>query len=112
MLADGKSTILGNALLAFFDLRIVEFLDATTFQTDQVIVVATFLQFENRLAGLKVMAFQDTGLLELRKYPVDGCQPDIKAFGHHAAIDVFGSEVADLAGLEQLQDAQPGRGRF
>jgi predicted RNA methylase len=50
MLLDGKAPIAGNGVLPAFDFRIVELLDTTAIDADQVIVVRTTINLENRFA--------------------------------------------------------------
>jgi len=50
VLANDETTFLGNLHLPAFDLGIVEFLDATAVYADQVIMVLSGTQLENRLA--------------------------------------------------------------
>ena len=45
-----EATLLGDALLAFLDLRVVELLDAPALQANEVIVVVSLVQLEDRLA--------------------------------------------------------------
>jgi len=51
-----KTTFNGNMLLALLDLRIVKLFNMTTGHADQMIVMATLLKLENRLACLKMAA--------------------------------------------------------
>ena len=50
VLANDEAAIGGDFRLSTFDLGIVEFLDTTTVDTDQVIMVLSLTQLENRLA--------------------------------------------------------------
>ena len=57
-----------------------------------------------------MVALQNAGLFELREHAVYRGQSDIDAFVDQHAIDILGGEVSHFAGLEQLEDAQPGAG--
>src|SRR5258708_30120709 len=100
MAAQLEAALLGDLRLALFDIRIVELGDPTALQADQVIVVAALVQLEDRLAGLEVLARQETGLLELRQHAIDGSKSDVDAFGDERLVDILGREVAHLARLE------------
>ena len=50
VLANDEAAIGGDFRLSTFDLDIVEFLDTTTVDTDQVIMVLSLTQLEHRLA--------------------------------------------------------------
>src|SRR5260370_24985643 len=91
VLADLKSAIAGDLGLALFDLGIEEFLDAAALQADQVVVLPTLIELENRLARIEMMADQETRLLELVEDPVNGRQPHIPPLADELLIDILGS---------------------
>jgi hypothetical protein len=51
-----KTAFSGNVLLTLLDLRIVKLFDMPTGHTNQMVVMATLLKLENRLACLKMAA--------------------------------------------------------
>src|SRR5687767_6170118 len=110
MLADGESAVLGDLHLPLLDFGIVKLLDTAALDADQVIVMCALVQLEHRLAGFKMMALQDSGVLELGEHPVYRRQADVDAVFHEQAVDVLGGKVANLARLEQFQYPQAGAG--
>ncbi len=67
-----------------------------------MVVMAAFVQFENRLAGFEVVALQQAGLLELGQHPIDGGQADIQSVGQQVAVDILGRDMARRAFFLQL----------
>jgi hypothetical protein len=90
-------------LLALLDGRIVELLDACrNLQADQVVVVLSRVQLEDRLARLEVVPLQQAGLLELRQHAIDRGQADVHAIGQQVAVDVLRRHVARRSLVLQL----------
>ena len=110
MFADGEAVLGGDLVLALLDLGIVELFDAAAIHTDQMVVMRTLVEFEDRLAGLKMMALQQARLLELGQYPIHRCQADIEAVGNQMAIHVLGGDVpwrsVVLQLVEQVEDLE------
>src|SRR6266702_808976 len=104
--ADRKPALLGHPDLALLDLGVVELLDAAALDANEVIMMAALVQLEDRLAGLEMVALENSRVLELGENPVHGGQADIQSLVHQYAVDVLRREMAHLALLEQLQDAQ------
>jgi hypothetical protein len=75
-----------------------------------MVVVMTFVQLEDGLAGFEVMTDQQTRLLELREHAVDGGEADVEPFVEKLAVDVFRREVPHLRRLEQVDDLEPRHG--
>lgn len=107
MIGKLEAADLGNRLLSFFDCFVIELFDPPTIQAHQMVVVRPFVEFEHRLACLEMIPMQQAGLLELGQYPVDRRQADIHAFGEQDSVDVFGSEMADPAVFEDIQNFYP-----
>ena len=112
VLADLESALLRDLGLAALDIRIEEFLDPAALKAYEVIVMSALVELEHRLAGLEVMPDEQSRLLELREHAVYRGEPDIDAFGEQLLVDVLGREMADLALLEQVDDAQPRKRRL
>ena len=64
--------------------------------------VLVFVEFEDRLARLEMMALQQAGLLELGQDAVDGGEADVESVGQQVAVDVLGGDVARRAFILQL----------
>jgi hypothetical protein len=62
----GKSTILGDLALTFFDFGVVEFFHPAALQAHQMVMVSVAGKLEYCLATLKMVAFEQAGLLKLR----------------------------------------------
>ncbi len=99
-----EAALARHLVLAPLDVRVIELLDAAALQAHEVIVVAALVQLEHRLAGLEMLAREQTCLLELGEHPVNRGEADVDAFGDERLVDVFCGEVADFARLEQLED--------
>jgi hypothetical protein len=112
VLANDEATFLGNPRLPAFDLGIVELLDTTTIDADEMVMVLSRAQFENRLARFEIMPLEQAGLLELGQHAVNGGQADIQIFGEQQAIDVLGSEMTNVGFLEKSEDLRRGRVAF
>src|SRR5688572_5910413 len=107
MIVDPETALLRNGDLPALDLRIVEFLDVPALHADEVIVVSALVQFENRLAALKMVAYEEPCLLELGKHAVDRCEPRFGAFLAQNSVHLLGGEMAYRAFFEKFQYAQP-----
>ena len=62
----GKAAVLRNFALTLFDLGVVEFFHATALQAHQMVMVSIAGKLEYCLATLKMVAFEQAGLLKLR----------------------------------------------
>ena len=67
-----------------------------------MVVVLSFIQFENRLAGFKMVTLQQAGLLELGQHAIHGGQPDVHAVGQQVAIHILCRDMARRALILQL----------
>ena len=56
VLGDLEAALARDLLLPLLDLRVVELLDAAALQADEVVVMRAFVELEDRLAGLEVVA--------------------------------------------------------
>src|SRR5690606_22156188 len=104
MLGDTESARRGNALLAFLNLRIEEYLDTAVEQAAPLIVVVAFIQFEYRLAAFEMIARQKAGLFKLSQHTINRCQTDIQIFRKQLLVHILGAQMADRAALENLED--------
>lgn len=110
MVHNGKPSTPGYGVLLFFNFCVVKLFYFAAIQTNQVVVVFSFIQFENGFPALEMAATQDARLLELGQYPVNRGQADVHAFSEEGAVDVFCRHVADAAFFEQFQNFKPGKG--
>ena len=110
VIPDVEPALLGNALLALLDFGIAEFFYPATLQADKMVVVFALVEFKHGSASFKMMAFQQTCLLELRQDAIDSCQADILVVLDQLAVNLFGGEVLLSGILEQFQDFEPGMG--
>src|SRR5574338_1082227 len=101
---DRETALFGDALLSLLDLGVVELLDISALQADEVVVVIALVELENRLARLEIVALEQSCLLELRQHAVDCRQADIHAFANQQAIDILGGQVALFRALEQVEN--------
>jgi hypothetical protein len=69
-----------------------------------------FVQFENRLSALEVVALDQSGGFELGQHAVDRGQPDVLAGFHQALVDVLGRQMPVLAVLQHFQNLHPRQG--
>jgi len=107
-----KSFGVGNVVLAFFNFSIKKFFHPAAIQTNQVVMVLTFIELIDRFATFKLTACQQAGLLKLHQYPVNGGQSNVGTFIEHQAVHVLGAHVSLPAFLEQLQNSDAGQCGF
>jgi hypothetical protein len=75
-----KAIVSGDFMLSLFNLRIIELRHATTMRTDQMIMMITIIQLENRLSPIELTSRKDPGLFKLRQYTINSRQTDIDVF--------------------------------
>ena len=112
MAAEREAARARDGGLAFFDVGVVELLDAAALQAEEVVMVPALVQLEYRLAGLEVLTRKQAGLLELREDAVDRRETHIDALGEKRFVDVLRGEMPDLARFEELEDLAPGQCRL
>jgi hypothetical protein len=113
MVLDAKAARARDFDLPLFDVGIVELLDMPALHANDVVVMASgALQLEDSLAAFEVVAYQESRLLELREHAVDRREAGIGAFLQERLVYVLCRKMADLALLENLEDAQARQGRF
>lgn len=106
MFLDREAAFFGNAILSLLDLGVVELFYLAALKAYQVVVMITLVEFENRLARLEIVAFEQAGLLELRQHAIDGGEPDVHALADQQTIDILRGQVTLIGTLEQVQDLQ------
>ena len=112
VLGNDEAALLGDLVLAFFDLGVVELLDPSALHAHQMIVMAAGVEFEHGAAGLEMMSLQQAGVFELGQHPVHRGQAGIQSVCHQQFVHVLGRQVPDFAGFEQIENLQPGRCRL
>jgi len=88
-----KAVVLGDLVLALFNVNIREFDHLAAVGANEVVMVITVIELKNGLATVKLAARQDACLLKLSQHTVDSRQANIDAFADQHAIDIFGTEV-------------------
>lgn len=106
MVGDFKPVFLRNADLAFFDFFIEKLFYLAAIEANQMVVVRTFVQLEHGLAGFKVIALQQTGLLELCQDAINGSEADVEIVGEQHFVDVFRAQVTHFGILENVENLQ------
>lgn len=98
---DAEATLLGRFTLAFLDFFIAKLLHPATLQADDVIMVVAVIQLKYRLVCFEVMPYQQPGLLKLGEHTIHRGQSYVLAGRQQLPIDIFGRQVAPLAGFKQ-----------
>lgn len=112
MFRDLESAFQRDLLLAFFNFLVKELFDLSAIEANQMVVMRSLVELEDRLAGLEMIAVQYSGLLELRQHTVHGRQTDIHIFGQQDFIYVFRAQVAYRAILKNFEDLESRQRRF
>ena len=101
-----KPEVLGDFVLPFFDIGIGKLDDFAAIGADQVVVVIAVVEFEDRLAPIELAAHQNARLFELRKYAIDGGQPDIDVFTDEGPVNVFCALMAMVGFAKYIKNFQ------
>jgi len=105
-----ESALLRNLVLPLLDGLIKELLDAPAVQTDQVVMMAALIEFEDRLSRFKIGPQQNASLLKLGEHPIDRGKANIEPVGEQQLIDIFCAEVPHLGLLKKRQHFEPRHG--
>lgn len=97
---NAETVFFGNFLLQGFDFFVVKFGYIAAFDTNDVVVVAAFVQFVNGFAGFKVVAQQDACLFKLGEHTVNRCHADFDAVFQQQTVNVFCTEVFFAVGFK------------
>ena len=95
-------------MLALLNLGIVKLLNLAAIQAHQMVVVLAFIELIHRLAGFKIAAVQQAGLLKLCQHAVHGGQPYILAVFQQHPENIFCRHVSLFTRLKDLQNFQAG----
>ena len=88
-----EATVFSNFRLAALDLRVIKLFHAPALQAHQVVVVRAFIQLKNRFAAFKMMAHQQSGLLELGEYAIHCGETDFSVFAEQNFVYIFGRQM-------------------
>ncbi|KGU86653.1 hypothetical protein N005_03295 [Pseudomonas mediterranea CFBP 5447] len=102
-----EAILFSNCFLQFFDFRTDELDNLTGFHIYHVVVVLPVRQFKDRMTAIEIMASHEAGSLELGQNTVNRGQTDVLACFHEGLVDVFGTHVPLLSGVEHLQNFDP-----
>src|SRR5579883_987663 len=89
MIAYREAQSLRHGRLTLFYAGIHELFDAAEVQADDMIVMRTLIELEDRHTVLEVMAGHEARGLELSEHPVDGGEPDVLVGLEQRAINVL-----------------------
>ena len=110
MIADIETLLRGYLSLPSFDGFVNKFLDLTAFDTHDVVVVLTAIQFEHRMPTLEIPPLHQSSRLKLRQHAVNRRQSDLLIGVQQHAVDILGTNVPLPAVLQQFQYLDPGQG--
>jgi len=112
MAVDHKASLSGHLALAFLDTAVVELEDLAALYAHHVVMVHALVQLEHVAATLKIMPYDETGMLKLGQDPVHGRQTHILAGLGQTLVHVLGRHVRILGMLQDLEDLKPRQGRL
>jgi hypothetical protein len=104
---DLEAEAVGNRILTIFDGFIVELFDLAAVHADDMIVVRTGIEFENRHAVLEAVPADQARGLELRQHTIDSGQANVIVRFEQAFADFLGREVARLRMFKNLENLEP-----
>ena len=103
MVLDDKSHPPYNRFLAIFDSLVIELLDLSTLDTNDVVMMVAAFQRENCVAGLEMMSADEARRLELCQDPVNGCKAYVVAGIQQFPVNVFSAQMVSVRRLENFQ---------
>ena len=112
MFLDGESQFIGDLALALLDCVVIKLLDPAATDADDMVVVTAAVEFEYRMTALEIVPLHQSRRFELSQHPVNGCQADLLASLQQQTIDVFRTQVAVAATLQNPQNLDSGNGYF
>lgn len=108
----GKAVVLGDLVLAFFDIGIRKLNNLAAIRTDQVIVMIAVVEFKDGLAAVELAAHQNASLFELGEDTVNRCQADIDIFGDEGPVHIFSALMSFIGASENVEDFEARKGRL
>lgn len=112
MVVDGKTALCRDFFLPTFDFLVEKFFYAATLQAHQVIMMPALVEFVDGFVAIEMVANQQSGLLELRQYAINGGQPDVHVLGDEQAIHFFCGQMPFFGILEQVENFKARQGGF
>jgi hypothetical protein len=71
----------GNFILQYFNRFLLKLLYLSTLDADEMVMMVSLVQFENRSTPLEMMTYNQAGVFELSKDPVNRREADFLALG-------------------------------
>ena len=99
----GKASIFGDSNLTPLDFSVVKFFHSAALQANQMVMVSAAGKFKHCLAAFKVVAFEQSRLLELGQHPVHGGKANVLPFSDEGSVNILGREMTHRAAFEQAE---------
>ena len=112
VMLDGEAELLGNGLLPTFDDLVDELFHPTATDADDMVVMTTAVELEDRMPALEIMSFHQTGRLELGQHPVDRGQADVLPGFQEQLVDIFRADMMVPAPFQESQNLASGARDF
>ncbi len=87
---------LSNLGLTLFNGFVLKFFDMAALDAHQVIMMIAAVQFEDRVAALKMVTHDQAGGLKLGQHPIDGRKPNLFTIRDEGFENFFRAEVLAL----------------
>jgi hypothetical protein len=87
----------GNLGLAMFNDFVLEFFDVATLDANEVVMMIASVEFEDRVATLKMVSDDETGCFKLRQNPIDGRKPNLFTIGDEGLENFFRAQMLALS---------------
>ena len=110
MVVQVEAMFFGDGALTAFNGLVVEFFDTAAFDADEMVMMVAGGFFEDGLAGVKVVSFDQPRLLKLDQGAIYGGETDVHVFIEQKLMHVLGRQMPFRGILEKLENSQPGGG--
>ncbi|SUD28950.1 Uncharacterised protein [Pseudomonas fluorescens] len=97
-----ESMLLSDLMLELLDCRTGELDNLIGIQVNHVVVMTTVSQFKNCMTAVEIMTNHQPCGFKLGQYTVNRGQADVLVRLHQRLVDIFGTHVALLGGIEHL----------
>ena len=101
---DGKSAFLRHSGLTPFNFSIEKLHHVPALEADQMVVVLAMVEFKYRLAALKMVTHQKSGLLKLGQDSVHRGQPNFHTVLLQALVNLFSAQMPGFRIFEQSKN--------